>query len=283
MRTQVAPLAVMTVCVSGCSSGVAGFVKYTPDSRHIIYNDSGYVRAYIHRVPTGKTYAFEGSLACEALDGRRWVITPAPLNSDKSLFLVSVQADREPVITRLPPLPGIGTMSSVAAAFGPDDEELYVYHCLDSGRGKCFAFRLNMKKAKWQELQSETDRSAVRERTWGCPKDSIGGLGYVPPSPFRYRDGSGEHVQRVKETQDRSGYRYEDRLTSPDGNTYVTIRADLPSVSWALGSGQTTLTDVATGKTRVLISNTDLAWRLWVGCIWGPSAGVTMAVLQPNI
>lgn len=258
--------------IAGCGTGGVGFVKYTADSKHLIFDSNG---ACIHQVASGRTARFHGTFACEDATARRWVVEPMPLDWDQRLVLVCIQEDGSVSGQALPALsyPPALAYKAIMAMFGPGEDCISVISFRENiADPHWHAFRLRIGRNKWEEVTAEADRrdlrSQLENRGQNIPSITI--LGHIPLSDYSFcgRDGSkGKHVECVNETNGRTSSRSAYRLASPDGKTFVTI-----GYGRAPGSGKLELTDLASGTSceihGVAPTIPDLAYQYLVGpCI----------------
>jgi hypothetical protein len=274
------PAAALAVALlSGCSSGIPRFVKYTADSRYILAADAWYDRCHIHDVRAGKTRSFAGSFICEDPSGPRWMIEPASGGRRKRLRLVTADETSALTVTRLPLLPEMPRRPAIRAAFGPEDGQISLILCREGFFDPDWrAFRLTIGEESWRRVEAESERTALREHVEGRPKDLLRGYSRIAPSASSFWmqgdqgfiGGEGQNVRAVREPRDPAGGRHEYRLPSPDAETVVSIKVEQPRAVWARGWGEVKLTHKQTGAARALMSNTDLLLRIWHNHMYGP-------------
>ncbi len=260
----------LSVSLSGCCSGVAGFVKYTDDGRHVIAQDAMYMRSYLCDVATGRTQVFDGYFGTEDPHGRRWIVHPAPLSA-QILYLVEIENDGRTVVTRLPPVPGMKAEHAVKTAFGPDSS-LSVWTGWE-------AMSWSPGDTSWRRITDEHEKARIREQVSWRPENPVGTSEAVAASPWTWAPGaSAGHARCTRHTEFGPARSDDFELDSPDGLTMVEIRVSSPGVLWALGDGSVVLVVKNDGRrVPVMLSNNHLH-RLVQNYLYGP---IATAVILP--
>jgi len=245
---KLALLSLVAAMPAGCDAcGFPSFVKITPDSRYIVYQDAWYPKAYIYDTGTKEKTVYDGHFACMDAAVSR-VILRGPVADGLMPCWVVEFGDEGPTRTPLPAVP-MGDCRDGRIIID-DDEEGFIAALMEYtwSREPLRAMRLHSGAEQWVDLPAvpqpaegqcwRYDEPYSDSRTRHLYTHTVS----APPIPGDLDSRKGIDVESFLEN-DELGY----KLTSPDGSYFVTVidPRDIWRRLW--------LTDVATGERTMLL------------------------------
>ncbi len=241
-------------CSSGCTaSGYPGFVKFSPDSERVLYDDGRYGRTYLYWIQTGDKLVFTGRVSCVDAEVRRFVLLPVECDGGRATgsrtdcLLVTV-ADKGATVTTLPSVPEGGRVAMVFCAEGALLQA--------STRGYWGAIRqawtYTTGDSCWEPTSNWYHETDAPPQCFDIPGGALKGGHVFCPLPDRARmPASVEWGRDVEVHSSSDGAMLEFRLPSPDGQYLVRVHdRDDP---WL----RLTLTDLRNQTKTVLLEKDD--------------------------
>lgn len=279
-------LGLLLLFSSGCASGMPSLVKVSPDSQRVVYEDCRYARVYVHDLPTGRKQVFAGSLVYMDDTLEHLILVPQHHVTGRSIKPAIIKMSEGTAHRReLPPIqPGFLVL------------DLYLNWDRDSGEATACAYgvrsgrpapdakaylRWRPGEAVWTSLPFPDRPFAERNdyshkgprgaRDAGpvyCPLD-------IPPVGSQATDSAPatrpeDFLEAMeKEELARSGIGLSRKVTWKGlfhGDPQITTMLSSPDGKYLIRIGdgddpwqRLTVTDVATGKRRILLNKNDLA------------------------
>jgi len=249
----------LAACMSAsCDAcGFPNFVKITPDSRYIIYQDAWYPKAYVYDTASKAKIVYDGHFTCMDAAASRVILRGPVADGLMPCWIVEFGPDG-PTRTSLPPVP-MGDCRDGRIIID-DDERGFIAALMEYkwSTEPLRAMRLDSGAEQWVDLPA-------------VPQPAEGGWQHDEP----YRDRHTRHLYTHTPSwplihddldshkgvdvesfyeNDKLGY----KLTSPDGSYFVTIidPRDIWRRMW--------LTDVATGERTMLLDKNNAGQELFM-------------------
>ncbi len=249
----------------GCpgASGVASFVKYTPDSTCVVFNDEERNVSYLYCLSSQKLAKLDGWFEAEDEVGHRWVV-------GGKLVRLTGQGDFE--ISKLPEYPAYPHLLE----FGPGSQELTLF-CQMMDKPPT-AYRLDLRTWKYEKVDDAEELAALAARREAFEVRQIDTFDRLAISDYCYSEYRGiramsrnVRVIRHDRSQDSTDCQFE--LPAPNGETVVAITIQrhkglfIHTVHDECGVEITTLID---GRTRKLAENETGGGEVLMDGIVGP-------------
>lgn len=255
-----ASLALAALALAGCTaSGIPRFVKFSPDSRRLVYEDYRYHRVYIFDLDTHEKHVLYGYTVSIDQQVQRFVVSGHPNRwhgwERQLAYILVVPGKAEPDETKLPPLPLGPNAGYVCIEFGPGADEIsaftYKSNYYHPSNTPAEVYRMAPRADAWTGVKPVPDEYGPLSHRRVVAPGGIWEGGHVYCPCWEPEGNSMKKVPGVDVEATGSGAQTTYLLPSPDGRFVVRIGdVDDP---WR----RVTLTECVSGAREVILDKDD--------------------------
>lgn len=251
LRDPLLGVVLLVGCVGCSASGNPKFVKFTPDSRYLIFEDQAYPRVYVLDLAKRQKSILVGRVACVSDNASQFVLRPNATSKPMPCSLVTLGGE-EVLVQKLPPLPVAGRSPKAVIRFQSDDQLGGAVYDSEYASGPASWHDLTIGETEWVPGEIPRVMAGRSAGRWYHPV-GIRRTGHVyAPAPDANVFGSqsyGRNVELIYDEQSNLAF----RIPSPDGRYAVTVRDYEDPLK------RVTLTDTATDERIILLDKNDAA------------------------
>jgi hypothetical protein len=240
---RVVPLLAVSVLL-GCRSGNASYMRFSTDTRLLVYEDYRYPVTFVRTIANGQTQTFAGQAKCIDRDTNRIVIAAAPGAFETAIHFTLVERSGDRITTvRLPDLAVKAEWWQINVGFGDTADILVAAIAPQSEHARHFSLRTG--ESAWRE-------SAGAQRIW-------------PEYPYERDDHptSGPYVLGAYGLVESVGVRIAENPATPLFPSELVS----PDERWVCTQWPAELRDTQTGQRAGLIEKNDLLIDIAEGAI----------------